>query len=328
MAQQINIDAVRKALNMPNLTDNAIREALRGAGVTTNAQAGAWAQKNAAPSQGSFWSRGFGGLEQAAKGHAFAPGQPMSRIANWLVQGTPFQPKAAPPAPAKPKAKAAAAKPDPAAQAAAMEKAIANSPWNQMMQAVEKTYAAEEAPVQAAISGAGTVPGQNQAINMALGLTGAGQAGAAFLGNAQAQANAATAPVTAAMRAMGTQFAANQGPISNALAAYANANALMTETAPASAWLSALQSHITSNLSYYGEVPKAAVGSIPPAVASALSQSGGYPGSATTGLVPLSSLTPNAAGGVGVAPGATSAGLPGATGGLTIPSTGSVAPGQ
>ena len=119
------------------------------------------------------------------------------------------------------------------------------------------------------------------------------------------------------MQAMGAQFGANQGPISNALAAYANANELMVSTAPASAWLSALQSHITSNLSYYGEVPKAAVGSIPPAVASALSQSGGYPGSASTGLVPLSGLVPGAKA-------STTAGVPGvtgATGGLIAPGT-------
>jgi hypothetical protein len=331
---KIDYGEVRARLNMPDLTDNAIKGLLQQHGVTTQKQADALASQMAAPPTGGWGFDPMKGL--AGLGHAithpkqiFQPGQPLGEVANWLVQGTPFAPKAKPPAKAKAKAKDAAAGPSAAAQEAKLQAAIANSPWNQLMQATEKLYAAQEVPVAAAISGADTVPMQNQAINQALALSGQGPggAGAGFLQGAQAQANAVTAPVQRAFAAEGAQYAANQGPISNALAAYANANELQLMTAPESAWLSALQSHITSNLSYYGEVPKAAISGLPGALVTAMQQSGGYGGVSGQGLVPLSSLQPTSGGGVKVAPNIANIGAPGSTGGtFPIPTVGA-APG-
>jgi len=217
----------------------------------------------------------------------------------------------------KAKAKKAA---DPTLTAAQREAAIANSPWAKLMRGLEQTYQAEEVPVAAAISGSGTVPAQNAAMNQALALAGGSPSGAAFLSNAQAQANAATAPVQAAMAQQGAQYAAEQGPISRALAAYGNANELMLQTAPESAWLSALASHVTSNLSYYGEVPKSVVSGLPSSLVTAMQQTGGYPGQAGQGLVPLSSLKPTAGGGVTI--GRNTSPFGAGTTGLAVPTSG------
>jgi len=318
----LNYEALARALNMPNLTPQAIRGAMQAAGVKTNEQAQAWVKQNATQGQGSFWSRGFGALEEAFKpgGHPFAADQPLGEIAHWMTASM-RKPTADPAkAKAKAKAKATTGPTETAAQRqAAMEKAIANSPWQQMMNAVEQTFRAQEVPVASAIGGGATVPMQNQAINQAIQLAGGGADAQGFLQGAQKTANAVNAPVQAAWNQEAAQYQANQGPISNALAAYANANEIMTAAAPQSAWLSALAQHATSDVTYYGGVPPSAISSLSPAVVNAMKQQAKYPQG-----VPFSQLNVSPAGTVSLARGAST--TPGSPGSFTIPTAGGVAP--
>jgi hypothetical protein len=179
-----------------------------------------------------------------------------------------------------------------------IEKEISSGPWAKLSESLVKQYQEDLSPVTAAVSGATNATGQADAASQALGSLGlspnssAGQWFESQLG----AANANAAGVTQAMNQYGAQYAAEAGPITKALQAYGQANELEVSTAPEQSWLNALASHITSNLSYYGEVPESAIGSIPSGVATALQQSGGYPGSTSSGLVPLSSLGTNAAG--------------------------------
>jgi hypothetical protein len=102
----------------------------------------------------------------------------------------------------------------------------------------------------------------------------------------------------------GAQYAAEAGPISKAVMAYGQANALSDITAPEASWLNALASHVQSNLSYYGLVPTASLGSLSPSVATALKLSGGYGGSAGAGTTPLQNVGPAAGGGTKAVKGA------------------------
>jgi hypothetical protein len=191
--------------------------------------------------------------------------------------------------------KAAAAKStaEKAAQKAQVE-AVAQSPWSQLGNALAQQYQAAEAPTASLISGAQTVPGQATASQTALALLGEGGGGsdASQLAAWGAAANAATAPVSAAMAQEGAQYAAEAGPITKALQAYGQANAEEVNTAPEATWLQALASHVTSNLSYYGSIPTADTGVLEqaPGVAEALQQAGGYGGQTGTGLTPLQDI--------------------------------------
>ena len=191
---------------------------------------------------------------------------------------------------------AATAKKDQAAQEAQV-KEVAASPWTQLGNSLATQYQQAETPAASLISGAQTVPGQNTADQTALALLGESGTSpdAATLGAWAGAANAATAPVASAEAAQGAQYAAEAGPITKAIQAYGQANALSDETAPEASWLQALASHVTSNLSYYGEIPTADVGVLEqaPGVATALQQAGGYGGQTGSGLTPLQDVTVN-----------------------------------
>jgi len=313
----LNYEALARALNMPNLTPQAIRGAMQAAGVKTNEQAQAWVKQNATHGQGGFWSRGFGALERTKGSQELE--KMGTGLYNWLTDSmrktTPADSAQAKGGKAKAKAPTETA----AQRQAAMEKAIANSPWQQMMNAVEQTFRAQEVPVVSAMGGGATVPMQNQAINQAIQLAGGGADAQGFLQGAQKTANAVNAPVQAAWNQEAAQYQANQGPISNALAAYANANEIMTAAAPQSAWLSALAQHATSDVTYYGGVPPSAISSLSPAVVNAMKQQAKYPQG-----VPFSQLNVSPAGTVSLARGAST--TPGSPGSFTIPTAGGVAP--
>jgi len=160
-----------------------------------------------------------------------------------------------------------------------------------------------------------------------LGLSPGSSAGQ-WLASQGAAANAMTAPVAQAMGAEASQYAAEAAPISKAIQAYGQANALQDITAPEASWLNALATHVTSNLSYYGEIPTADVPVLQqaPGVVSALEQAGGYAAGTTgSGLTPLNALSVNPQGQVQVnkATGALGSAL---AGGGTIPAA-SAAPG-
>lgn len=176
-------------------------------------------------------------------------------------------------------------------------KQIASSPWTQLGNALAEQYRQAEAPAQALMSGSQTAPAQQGASSAALGLLGesSGSPDAATLQGWAGAANAATAPVQAAMAKEGAAYAAEAGPISQAVMNYGQANALSVETAPEASWLQALASHVTSNLSYYGSIPSADVGVLEqaPGVAQALQQAGGYGGQSGSGLTPLQDISVN-----------------------------------
>lgn len=200
---------------------------------------------------------------------------------------------------ARERKKAAAAE---AAQTKATEAEIAavnNSPWTKLGNALASQFQQAETPVAAAISGQGIGTAQEGAAGQALaslGLSPSSSAGQ-WLSSQTAAAQQTAAPVAQAMAQEGAQYRAEEGPISAALAAYGQANALEVQTAPESAWLNALASHITSNLSYQGVVPKAALSSFSPSVAEALQQSGGYIGTSGAGTVPVQDITKAPGGG-------------------------------
>jgi hypothetical protein len=224
------------------------------------------------------------------------------------------------------KKKEAAKKADPISSATEtkdIEKEIANGPWAKMSSALVKQYDQALAPVSAAVSGETNTAGQADAANQALaslGLSSSSSAGQWF--NSQlGAANANAAPVSEAMAAYGAQYGAEAGPITKALQAYGQANELEVSTAPEQSWLNALASHITSNLSYYGEVPTGAVSSLPGGLVEALQQSGGYPGSTGSGLTPLSSLSVSDTGAVKVPKTSAATAASAALGGGTVPGT-------
>jgi hypothetical protein len=175
--------------------------------------------------------------------------------------------------------------------------AVMNSPWTKMSNAVAQQYQQAQTPVLQAMSGSLTAPAQGQAVNQALSALGMPTGGAFgnWLNTEMAQSRATTAPVQQAMGAEAAQYAASTNPISSALEAYGQANALAVETAPEAAWLNALATHVTSNLSYGGTVPAAdiPVFESAPGLSSALQQAGGYGASGAgpgQGLVSVSQL--------------------------------------
>jgi hypothetical protein len=173
-----------------------------------------------------------------------------------------------------------------------IEQDIAKDPWSQLGQALVSQYQAAEAPAAALASGSQGPTAQEGAAASALSSLGLSPTSSAaqWLNSQMQAAQETAAPVQAAMNAYGAQYSAEAGPITQALLNYAQANQLEVATAPEQGWLNALASHVTSNLSYYGSIPKAAVATLPPAVAAALEQSGGYPGSSSAGLVPLQDI--------------------------------------
>ena len=238
------------------------------------------------------WKYPNAAAEAKAKGQAAQ--EPSGAGAALLAH--PKQEEAAAKAEEAKKNAAATAKKDQAAQEAQV-KEVAASPWTQLGNSLAQQYQAAEAPAASYVSGAQTIPAENQAAQGALALLGESGASpdAATLGAWAGAANAATAPVASAEAAQGAQYAAEAGPITKAIQAYGQANALSDETAPEASWLQALASHVTSNLSFYGEIPTADVGVLEqaPGVATALQQAGGYGGQTGSGLTPLQDVTVN-----------------------------------
>jgi hypothetical protein len=365
---KIDYNNIRAMLNEPNLTDNSIAILLEDKGIKSEAGAEKWARGRAAPSQGSFWSRGFGGVEGVARkapgaaktagnflNKTVGPGNTPSWIAeNVATLGVPELAKViggnlvggveglisgggGDPKKAAKKGKggeSAAEKAAAAARArtAALEKQVASSPWTVMADYTAQQYQQAAQAAQGLINP--YAGGQNSqyaqeagaATQNALALTGMGGNAGSWLAQQQAAANAVTAPVQQAMGQEAGVYAKEAGPISNAVLAFGQANALSEITAPEMSWLNALASHITSNLSYYGEVPSAALPTFQanPALGTAIQQSGGYGGAGGAGLTPVANVptlagTPrsNATGLAGIG-----TGVPGGTSYGTVPTPG------
>jgi hypothetical protein len=215
--------------------------------------------------------------------------------------------------------------------AASIEKQIASDPWSQLQSALVDQYKSAQAPVSAAVSGLSGPTAEAAAGNQALASLGLSPSSAAgsWLSSQMAAANATDQPLTQAMNAYGNAYNAQAQPVESALTNLGQANAMAVATAPEQSWLSALGSHVTSNLSYYGAIPNASIAGLPAPLVSALQQSGGYGGS-MAGLTPLQSLTPNLETGGVSAPAKTSAttAATGILGGGTVPTANSAAPGQ
>ena len=167
---------------------------------------------------------------------------------------------------------------------------------NKLMATLPTQYKAAESASTAAASGSLTTTAVKGAWSEALQtLAGTpavlGQTPSAWLGQNLATAKTVDQPLTSAMSAYGNVLQSQQTGILKNIEALGLGNQLGETTAPENAWLGALGSHITSNLSYYGTVPTAAVSSLPSSVIKALQASGGYPGSTAKGLTPLGSLT-------------------------------------
>jgi hypothetical protein len=182
------------------------------------------------------------------------------------------------------------------AQQAAYEnqiKEVANSPWTTAADALASSFQNDLAAVAPDVSGASIPGAQAGAASSALaslGLSPGSNAGQWLAAQGQA-AQATAAPVTAAMNAEAATYANAGGAISQAVQQWGQDNALTDITAPEQSWLSALASHVTSNLSYYGEVPSAALPALPYSIANALQKSGGYPGTSSAGTTPLQNIT-------------------------------------
>lgn len=176
--------------------------------------------------------------------------------------------------------------------------AVNASPWTQLGNALASQFQQAETPVAAAVSGSGIGTAQEGAASQALSSLGLspGSSAGQWLSSQTAAAQQTAAPVEQAMAQEGAQYSAEAGPITKALQAYGQANAQEIQTAPESSWLNALASHVTSNLSYEGEVPTAALGSLSPAVAKALQLSGGYIGTSGAGTTPVQDVGANTAG--------------------------------
>lgn len=189
-----------------------------------------------------------------------------------------------------------------AATAKAQENEIAQvnaSPWTQLGNALASQFQQAETPVAAAVGGQGIGTAQEGAAGQALSSLGLspGSSAGAWLNSQTQAAQETAAPVSQAMAQEGAQYAAEAGPISKALQAYGQANALEVQTAPEASWLNALASHVTSNLSYEGVVPTASLPSLSPSVAKALQLSGGYIGTSGAGTTPVQNIGSNNEGG-------------------------------
>ena len=294
---KIDYDAIRNQLNMPNLTDAAVRSVLASKGITTQADAQKWAQQNAAQADQGFLAKGFGALEQ----HWKKSEKPVSGLVDWLTSSLhkPSDAKKDPAAAAKP---AAAAAPSGPTALQAQQYAVANSPWTQASQVLTSGMNADIQALSGLASGSALGAVDQNTDKMAGALTGtpASSGAGQWLAAQSAAANAATAPVAAAMQGEQNSFTTGLKPFTQSLLNQGQASALAVETAPQAGWYNALQTHIASNLNYYGSVPAAAKATFQndPALAQAMVQSGGYGGGGTgTGLIPVTSLAPGGGGG-------------------------------
>jgi hypothetical protein len=285
------ISQIRSILNMPDLTDTAIESLVGAHGGVSGTEK--WAQSHGNPAQQGFWAKGWGGLEQSIEHPGSVKigltGLQMDPQAQQAVSGTPAGGGGG--APAKPAETAAQ-------RTAALTKQVASSPWTVMGDYLAQQYSQASGAAQGLINPyAGGQNSQNAqmagaATQNALALTGMGGNAGSWLAQQQAAASAVDAPVAQAMAQEQGVYAKEAGPISQAILNYGQANALGEITAPEASWLNALATHITSNLSYYGEVPTAALPTFEanPALGTAIQQSGGYGGAGGAGLTPVASV--------------------------------------
>ena len=196
---------------------------------------------------------------------------------------------------------------------------VQNNPWTRMADALAQQSTGALQTLAPAVSGATGPAAEAGAANQALASLGlsSGSSAGQWLNAQTAAAQATAAPVAQAMAAEGAQYAAEAGPITKAVMDWGQANAIQDITAPEAGWLNALASHVTSNLSYYGQVPTAALPSLSPAVAKALQVSGGYGGAAGAGTTPIQNIVAGSAGG-------SKAGVPGAGSITGTASTGAI----
>lgn len=203
----------------------------------------------------------------------------LSRFGNWTGEHDPFSSKPSKDAPAaKPKGKSKGGgktTPAPPTQKQ-LQDMIAANPFNQLGQGLVADMKAQQAPVEAAISGQDTGTVVQNAENQALAVAGVtpGSSAAQWLDQNIAQANQNDQPMQKAMAAYGAQFEKGQQGVQNAIGQSGMANALNVTTAPEQTWLTDLAQHIQSNLSYYGQIPTGAAQNLPPALLYYLQQSG------------------------------------------------------
>jgi hypothetical protein len=207
-------------------------------------------------------------------------------------------------------------------------KQITTNPWATAADTLASSFTKDLAAVGADVSGTSAPGAQAGAASSALASLGLSpqSPAAQWLNSQTAAAQATAAPVAGAMNAESQTYANAAGPISAAITQWGQDNAISEITAPEQAWLSALASHVTSNLSYQGQVPTADVPSIPTPVAQALQKSGGYPGSTAAGLTALQNIVPGGGGTSTV--GTSSSALTGAGAPGIVAPTSNPAPGQ
>jgi len=247
----IDLNQIRQQLNMPNLTDAAIRDVLKSKGITTQEAAQQWAQQNAAPAQQGFFGKGLGALEQ----HWAKSEKPVTGFVDWLTSSM----RKTDPTAKKP----AAAAPTTTGGLTPQEiqaREVANSPWTLAGNALAGSFT-NAANQYSSLTSGQALPGIDQTtIANAEALAGtpstsnAGQ----WLSAQSAAAQAAAAPVSAAMQQTQNAYTTGENAFSQALQQQGQANALAVETAPMAAWQQALASHITSTVGYTGQVPQSA----------------------------------------------------------------------
>jgi hypothetical protein len=147
-------------------------------------------------------------------------------------------------------------------------------------QGLVNTLNSEMAPLEKAMSGLDTGAAETSANNVALSAAGvpAGSSAAQWLNSETAQANANDTPMMQAMNAYANVVSAGQTTVDSALTNLGEANKIGIETASAAPWLSALGSHLQSNIAYSGQIPTSLAGGIPDWLKYYLSQSGGPAG--------------------------------------------------
>ena len=157
--------------------------------------------------------------------------------------------------------------------AAQAEEQLANSPWSQIGQALVTQLQQEQAPVEAALSGALTQPAEQSALNTAMEAAGVapGSASSAWVKGEAALGQQEADPLQAALASYGTAYAAGQQGVDQALTNLGQANQTAINTAPESEWLNQIAQHPGAD---WYVVPPTVASSLPPAVAQALQQAG------------------------------------------------------
>lgn len=206
------------------------------------------------------------------------------------VTGKPHGPSAPPaPAAADPKAKKGSAKKKAAPKESETQileqdlQAEEDSPWTQLGNSLVGQLQQEQAPVEAALSGALVGPAAQGAENLAQQATGISPTSATgqWMSSEVAQGAKNADPLMAALSAYGSAYGAGQSTIDQALSAMGQANSAAISTSSEQPWLSAIASHLGTGQWGY-TVPANVAGQLPPAVQQALKGAGWTVDSAAT----------------------------------------------